>query len=285
MHPSIYLEHLTDGDIAALVDVSRTGDMAGLREFLAEDSERLRGLLASDALYDMLLGSGHEEALLRASPFLVFAVLISRAHADLGKAPFVQEWVAPSRRVPVFEVSRLQDFSQDLAHQLFLAELLASYTRVASGTHWVHTARGWRTHRYSELDVMRLVEMLDIVPESQQPGVLRRLGDLALFLTGVFPDFSGARVFRPTAIRQIENAIMDSPSESRLQRASESGAMAFLELIGSASYHRASVIAEQRSGTWGPLRDIAGGFGDARRMLNFVTDRYLFVFRDHWFTS
>jgi len=285
MEPNAYLEHLTDIDIALLVDVSKTVDTAGLHAFLDEDHNQLRDLLASDPVYDVLFGSGHHDALLRASPFMIFAVLISRAHADLKNTNFVDEWLGPARRVPVFEAASLQDFSGDLAHQLFLAEVLASYTRVASGTYWVHTPRGWKRRRYSELDLMRLIEMLDIVPESQQPSVLRRLGDLALFLTGVFPDFSGARVFRPTAIRRIESAIMDRPADGRLSQANESGAMAFLELIGSASYHRASVIAEQASGSGGTLRDMAGEFGRARRMLNFVTDRYLFQFRDQWFSS
>src|SRR5579872_67118 len=202
MDPRTYLEHLTDVDLSLLVEVTRTGDTPGLHEFLEEDGDRLRALLASDALYDVLFGSGTQEALLRASPFMIFAVLISRAHADLKDASFVDEWLGPSRRVPVFEVASLHDFSADMAHQLFLAEVLASYTRVASGTYWVHTPRGWQRRRYSELDLMRLIEMLDIVPEAQQPAVLRRLGDLALFLTGVFPDFSGARVFRPTAVHR-----------------------------------------------------------------------------------
>ena len=216
---------------------------------------------------------------------MIFAVLISRAHADLEGTSFVDEWLSPSRRVPVFEVASLQTFSGDMAHQLFLAEVLASYTRVASGTYWVHTPRGWQRRRYSELDLMRLIEMLDIVPESQQPAVLRRLGDLALFLTGVFPEFSGARVFRPSTVRRIENAIMEKPAEGRLSRASETGALAFLELIGSSSYFRASVLADQAAGSGGTLRAMAGEFGRARRMLNFVTDRYLFPFRDQWFAG
>jgi hypothetical protein len=286
MDARAYLEHLTDTDVAQLVEVSKTGDVSGLREFLDEDSSRLRGLLASDQLYDALFGSGHDEALLRASPFLIFAVLISRAHADLKQANFVDEWLGPARRVPVFEVEPLQVFSGDLTHQLFLAEVLASYTRVASGSFWVHTPRGWQRRRYSELDLMRLVEMLDIVPESQRPGVLRRLGDLTLFLTGVFPDFSGARMFRPIARRRLESAVMaDQAAPGKHADPADMGALDFLELIGSSSYRQASIAAEAAAGSSGALRDMAGGFGQARRVLNFVTDRYLFPFREQWFAA
>lgn len=281
-----YLEHLTDTDIALLVHVSHVGDREGLHEFLGESEDRLRGLLSSEALGDALFGSGDEESLLRASPFLIFAVLISRAHADLEQAQFVEEWLGPARRIPVFEVHALRSFSADLAHQLFLAELLTSYTRVASGSFWVHTARGWQRRRYSELDLMRLVEMLDIVPEGERPALLRRLGDLALFLTGVFPDFTGSRMFRPTARRRLQSAVMaEGGAEEGQRHPDDVSGLDFLELIGSASYRQASIATERLSGTAGTLRDMAGGFGQARRVLNFVTDRYLFPFREQWFPS
>ncbi|HZT97008.1 MAG TPA: hypothetical protein VFB34_09240 [Chloroflexota bacterium] len=279
MHPVAYLEHLTDPDIAFLVSVSRTGTAAGLREFLEENTDSLQGLLASDPVYEALFGAGHEEALLRASPFLVFAVLIVRAHAELRTTSFVQEWLGPARRVPLFEVATLRAFSADSAHQLFLAELLASYTRVVSGSFWVHTPRGWQRRRYSDLDLMRLVEMLNYVPDAERPVLLRRLGDLALFLSGVFPDFAGTHTFRPTQRRRLESAVNASESESE-----DRSELDFLEMIGSASYRQASIAAERQSGTSGTLREMAGGFGQARRVLNFVTDRYLYPFREQWFT-
>lgn len=279
-----YLEHLTDGDLDLLVDVAKTGDSEGLRQFLGEGANRLRDLLASEAIYDVLFGSRNEDSLLRASPFLIFAVLISRAHADLKQAQFVDEWLGPARRLPVFEVASLRSFSADLAHQLFLAEVLASYTRVASGAYWVHTSRGWQRRRYSELDPMRMIEMLDIVPDSQRPALLRRLGDLALFLTGVFPDSTGSRFLRPMARKKIEWAILAEVSpESKDRDNRELSGLDFLELIGSASYRQASIAAESTTGSSGALRDMAGGFGQARRVLNFVTDRYLFPFREGWF--
>ena len=82
----------------------------------------------------------------------------------------------------------LREFFAADGRRLFLTELLTSYTRVASGSTYVRTARGWRRRRFSELDPLRLASLLDAVPEAERPGIYRRLGDLALFLTGVFPD-------------------------------------------------------------------------------------------------
>src|SRR5439155_299122 len=79
-----------------------------------------------------------------------FAVLIHRAVRDLGAASFVEEWVSPRQRVPVFDVGGLREFSADPFRRFFLAELLASYTHVTSGSVLVQTSRGWRRRRFSE---------------------------------------------------------------------------------------------------------------------------------------
>ncbi len=71
--------------------------------------------------------------------------------------------------------------------RLFLAELLSSYTHVASGTVWAKSGGRWRRRRFSELDPVQLARLAEVVPDWERLAVYRRLGDLALFLTGVFP--------------------------------------------------------------------------------------------------
>src|SRR5690348_10230268 len=39
--------------------------------------------------------------------------------------------------------------------------------------------------------------LLEAVPQAERPGVYRRLGDVTLFLTGVFPDYAATRVLGP----------------------------------------------------------------------------------------
>ena len=82
-------------------------------------------------------------------------------------------------------------------HRLFLAELLAFLYHVASGSVMVATRRGLRRQRFSELDPVRLAGLLEVVSREERPGILRRMGDLALFLTGVFPDYVARRGFGP----------------------------------------------------------------------------------------
>src|SRR5918999_1748626 len=201
-----YLEHLSDRDLALLAEV------AGLREGSGESAvRRLRSepglveLALSDArTFERLFDDRRAgDTLLVASPFVVFSVGVHRAAADLQHATFVPDWVAPRQRVPVMDTDRLRDFVGDRLHRLFLAELLASYTKVASGALWVKGRKGWRRQRFSELDPVRLAALIDVVRSEERPGIYRRLGDLALFLTGVFPDHSSSQLLGRIDVQRL----------------------------------------------------------------------------------
>ena len=272
----LYLEHLSDADLALLATVE--GDSVDdLLARLRAAPDLLEGILARPALHERLFASGPEEALLQASAFLAFAVLVHRASLDLTDVPFVEEWIGPGRRVPMFEVAPLKDFASDLGRRLFLAELLASYTHVASGSMWVQTARGWHRRRFSELDPLRLLELAKALPERERPAIYRRLGDLSLFLTGVFPDYVGGRLLPLRARRRLQRLVPDVAMEGEVL-----GDISLLEQVGRRSY---LVAGRAASGHGAPaqLADLAEAFGPARRTLNFLTDRYLFPVRGRWF--
>src|SRR6202521_5162447 len=147
---SLYLEHLSDSDLALL---------SGVGEFHREvrrDPEEPEALIHNPAPFRTLFTAPGRDPLLRGSPFLLFAVLIHRVVRALGQASFVEEWVGPRQRVPVFDTGSLRDFGADPMRRFFLAQLLASYTKVASGSTLVKTSRGWRRRRFSELDPIRV---------------------------------------------------------------------------------------------------------------------------------
>jgi hypothetical protein len=278
-----YLEHLSDADLSLLSAASLDGESVDdLLTHLRTSPGYLDALLQSPRLYAALFGPGEEDAFLRATPFLVFATLVHRVAHDLAGLSFIDEWVGPGRRVPMFEVGNLREFAAHPVRRLFLAELLASYTHVASGSFWVQTSRGLRRRRFSELDPLRLIEMLDVVPDAERPSIYRRLGDLSLFLTGVFPDYAGGRLLAPTQRRRLARALPPDPGGSSTPGA-DTAALAglhLLEQLGSRSYRAASIATQ---GPGGILGDVSEGFGQARRMLNLLTDRYLFPYRDRWF--
>jgi hypothetical protein len=221
------------------------------------------------------------------SPFLAFAVLLAHMPSLLDGLAYVPEPVAGRRRVPVFEVEPLREFAGDALHRLFLADLLASYTHVASGAIWVKGRRGWRHRRFSELDPVQFAELILTVPPDQRLVLYRRLGDLALFLSGVFPDHIGAQTFPPVAVERLARAVAEG--EAAMSRRPESlaldaGTLDLLERLGRRSYRLAWEATGYRDmGFAGVLGDVTEHFRHARMILNLLTDRYLFQHREHWF--
>ena len=119
--------------------------------------------LGSPALEALVFGPAERaDVSLGVSPFLAFATAVHRTAAALETATFVEERWTPRVRIPVFDVAALRALLSDPARRYFLVELLASYTRVASGVTWTRTARGWRRRRFSELDPARFAELLGV---------------------------------------------------------------------------------------------------------------------------
>jgi hypothetical protein len=279
-----YLEHLSDADLALLATA------AGLpAERLRVDLAVVEPLLEDPRTFEAVFGApGRADPLLQASPFLVFALAIQRGAEDLRSAAFVGEWAGPRKRLPVFDAASLRDFLAAPARRLFLAELLASYVHVASGSVLVQTRRGWRRQRFSELDPVRLAALLDVVPADERVGIYRRLGDLALFLTGVFPDHTATRTFAPVyAERLLRHAGLEGAEArqagSMAEPALGSGGVALLERLGRRWYRLAYQSAPVRTAPLRVMDEVAERFGQARRILNLVTDSYLFPFRARWF--
>jgi hypothetical protein len=270
---SLYLEQLSDSDLELLASpADNRGDVR-------RDPTRLEAMIDNPVTFRLLFGVPGRDPLLRGTPFLIFAVLIHRVVRDLGQASFVEEWVGPRQRVPVFDTAGLKDFGADPLRRFFLVQLLASYTNVASGSMLVKTSRGWRRRRFSELDPMRLIELAELVPEPERPAVYRRLGDLSLFLTGIFPDYAAEGLVAERERRGLERALRPADRE---QAAGHDGIW-LLEQLGRRAYRIAQQGADRRAPMAAVLTEVSENFAAARRVLNFLTDRYLFPMRRQWF--
>jgi hypothetical protein len=236
-------------------------------------------MIDSPATFRQLFSVPGRDPLLRGTPFLIFAVLIHRVVRDLGQASFVEEWVGPRQRVPVFDTGSLKAFGADPMRRFFLIQLLASYTNVASGSMLVKTDRGWRRRRFSELDPLRLIELAELVPEPERPSVYRRLGDLTLFWSGIFPDYAAERLVADRDRGSLERALGAADREQAEGR----DGIWLLEQLGRRAYRIAQQGADHRAAMAGVLADVSENFATARRVLNFLTDRYLYPMRRQWF--
>jgi hypothetical protein len=303
---SEYAGHLTDADLGLLASVAgETGpavDASTLRSDpaallrLLEDPGAFRAVLGGTVLGDTVLGGtvlgdtvlGGPGEPVPASPFLVFAVSVQRAAAELASAGHVPERTGPRQRVPLFDAPALRDFLAAPARRLFLAELLASFTRVASGSYRARVGGRMRTRRFSELDPVRLAGLLEAVPRAERPGVYRRLGDVTLFLTGVFPDYATAHALGPVnAARLLRAAQLPAAHLSATQQDRLAGppGLEFWEHLGARWYRAARDLAPVATARITVVGEVADRFRQARRVLNHVTDQYLFPSGNPWFAQ
>jgi hypothetical protein len=277
-----YLEHLTDNDLVLLARVAGQSSPARVAGAIREDRHFLNRLLREPPLYDLLFGRG-ADVFARASPFLTFAVLTHRGALELARTPFVEEWIGPGRRVPSFAVDDLRSFLDDEARRLYLSALLASFTRVASGSVWVQSARGWKRKRFSDLDPIRLLELLHELPEPHRAPVYHRLGDLMLFLTGVFPDYAAGRALGAARRHLQRHPLLRDDRMDSGWSLETSGDISLLEQVGSRSY-RLALDTTGHAQSPQVLADLSERFSVARRLLNFLTGSYLFPNREQWYS-
>ncbi|MGH3216543.1 MAG: hypothetical protein ACRDL9_18450 [Trebonia sp.] len=292
MEVSAYADYLTQADLRLLARA--VGASAAAVADLAGDAAAIEGLLADPRVFSAVFGtpspaSATPETLVFASPFLAFGVAVHRAVADLAAMDYLPERSGLRQRVPVFDTPELRDFLGSAERRLFLAELLASFTRVASGRYRVPSRWGSgpgsapgqgagsggrsRTRRFSELDPVKLAGLIDVVPEESRPGIYRRLGDVSLFLAGVFPDYSAMHAFGPADVsRLLRSARVPAGDRDGLAAAP---ALDLLEYLGARWYRAALATAPVRTARLDVVGEVAERFRQARRVLNHLADRYL----------
>jgi hypothetical protein len=270
-----YAEHLTAADLRLLSTVANPARDG--------DPPAIEGLLADPRVFEAVFGPAAVAAgqAVLVSPFLAFGVAVHRAVADLSHLDYLPERSGLRQRVPVFDTPQLRDFLDSAARRLFLAELLASFTRVASGRYRVRSGGRSRTRRFSELDPVRLAGMLEQVPEESRPGIYRRLGDVSLFLAGVFPDYAAGSALGPLDAARLLRAARVPSAE--LDELAAAPALDLLEYLGARWYRAALATAPVRTANLAVVGEVATRFRQARRILNHLADRYLLSPDTPWF--
>lgn len=264
---ALLLEMLTDADLRFALRAAGIGSEArqgAVARSLAQDPAMLDALLDDARLYPAV--AADPNILLRVTPYFYFSVLMRRAQRELRGRSFTAEWLGPRRRVPVFDAPRVAAVLEDRERLHYLTELLASFVALRRGRRSeappAERAPGApgarrRPRRPQELDLEGLRRQRDRAPAADQFALGRRLGDVALFLAGVFPDSaSGA----PELEAWEEESIH--------------------------AYRRAARDPLARTcGLEETLEALAAELHPARKALNFVADRFLNPLRYNWFVA
>jgi len=251
---------LTDGEITSLAAACGE-DVDDLADELARRPWAINDLLSEPDLVDSVLATGSLAD--SPTPFVLFAVLTRKAADDLLTSTYVNDWIGPRSRLPVFDVEPMQEFVTAPGRVLFMARLLTSMVEPSSAPVPASGCNPWD-----------LVDWLSAVSEDERLHVLRRVGDLSLYIAGVHADAIGSGVLSPEKAEKVGTALgMTSDEILDLSDAgSSSPGLDALEKVGARSYQEARRGA---ASTPPVVSDIAERIHSARRFLTHLADSYL----------
>lgn len=253
-----YVDQLTDRDLEILAARRQSGGTAELRQQLASRPWMLADLASDAELLDDLLDP--RSRLEDCSPFLIFAAAVYRSAFELRAAGWVSEWTGPRQRLPVLSVQPLCEFLEAPARGLFLATLLAGFVKS------------------NQLDPRPIAALVSGAGPSRQV-LLRRLGDLALFLAGVLPDHTGSHPLAPRDADLLgESAGLRAGEVLSLLAHPSAAGLEPMEVLG-ARWYRLAFEAGDPSPV---VADVANRFSAGRRVLTHLSDRYLWKINPSW---
>lgn len=261
-----YVDRLSERDIATLATASGI-TTTQLSDDLHHRPWSTPDLFSTETVFDMVMTRADHPAQV-VSPFLLFSVLVNRAAGELRSATYLNEWAGVKTRLPVFDIEPVHDYLTDPGRLFFLADLLTNF--VVPGQLPVPVD--------DPFDLVGVAAWLDAVSGGNRTAIFRWLGDIALFMSGVFPDHTGSKWIAPPDAEKLGNTVgLESAEILDLSDALGLSGLDAYETLGSKWYSAAA--ESERSPI---VADVAYRFRDARRVLNHVTDRFLHELDPGW---
>ena len=244
------------------------GTAATLPEHFRARPDLLEVMLEDDRLVDRLLGD--EQALLRVSPRLVFSVLLRRVVRDLHQKPYTVERNA-DETIAVFDATQVRRFIAEPAIWQYLVSMLTSFVRNESVTVLVRRRDHYVRRRFNTSSLEDMIDLSGLadrlsppVADDTVPWIFRRIGDIALFQSGIFPRSLGWTA-RPGRERAVPRTMASYEEHGRR----------FYRLAAT----RTRALAGRQEGEIGDpghvLEALAEEFTAARKSLELLADRYL----------
>jgi hypothetical protein len=258
-----------EGDILFMVETlfPQRSDKQHLVEIVKDDEGFVEAMLGDAKLFDRVMGE--DSILLQITPKLFFSVVLQRARADLRQVSFTME-LRSGQKIPVFDTDQVVELLSDRTVCDYLAGMLASFTRVQGFTWPVRVRKGlWYKHRFSDLDIDSLIRLCQAIEEPQRFSFYRRIADVCLFITGMFPEHVQDKGHWPpgqSGRRRRERDLEDYEEEGR-------------QFYTLAAEHEMAAIMQLSQ----VLDTLAEGFTLAEKPLKFVSEHYLLARKDTLF--
>ncbi|MCX8108860.1 MAG: hypothetical protein N3G20_08650, partial [Verrucomicrobiae bacterium] len=205
----------SESDLKFIVEtlVSDRAGHAKIIETVRDKEDLLEPMLNDPALAQRLLNE--EEIFVRVSPYLMFSILLRRVRADLEGRDFVLEVEESGKRIPIFQARAVVRLLKDPMTLEYLAEMLCSFVRTNTAVLYWKERGTWRKRKISDISLDDMITLCQLVEPEFRPRIYKRIGDIALFLTGIYPDHAGVWVRRPRTFTRGERSIADYEQEGR----------------------------------------------------------------------
>lgn len=254
--------HLTEADLKFIVETvaTRRRDHDHIIALVRDKDDLLEPMLDDPKLAERLVND--PAAFVHVSPGLLFAVLLRRIRSELEHEPFVRQPDAAGKTVPVFVTAELVQLLGDADLRDYLAEMLGSFARTHTRLlHWQERGR-WRKRGFNDADMDDLLALCALVEPPFKPRLYKRIADLALFLTGIYPEQASFFVRR----RRSQNWRLTPDYEREGRR-----------------FY--SLAAQEPQPPWSAsvFEALAEKFALAREALNALSARYLQPLREQYF--
>jgi hypothetical protein len=268
-------QRFTDEDLRFVAETTGAGRAAAEEApaRLRERHDLLDVMLEDDRLVDRLLGD--EQALVRVSPRLVFTVLLRRVVRDLHQKPYTVERSA-DETVAVFDATQVRRFIAEPEIWNYLVSMLTSFIRNESVTVLVRRREHYVRRRFNTSSLEDMIDLSGLAGEDAVPWIFRRIGDIALFQSGVFPLSLRPSAARGARARAIPPTLATYEEHGRR----------FYRLAASRAADLPSPIGGTGTSGGGQgrvLEALAEEFPAARKSLELLSDRYLRWSPIRWF--
>jgi hypothetical protein len=217
----------------------------------------------NDALLERVASMEEERLLLTISPRLLFEMFLRRSRKVLSHGSYLLERVG-RQKVPVFDAPEVGDFLSRKGIIPYLADMLVSFAKIESFTLITGVRDGvWQKLKLNTMDIDSLIRFCSAVNDDGSCfPFYKRIADVCLFITGIFPEFVPIDAHPARALRPI----------GRRQRSA-----AEYERVGKEYYERAAALpAAKAADLDNVMKELAGCFRSARKSLNFLTDILIF---------
>jgi hypothetical protein len=256
---------LSQQDLAFLANTAspEVRDKLRLQQIIREDIDFRNKYVSDEKVFRSVIED--DEALLKISPTLYFEILLRKACRDLSAARYTLEKTL-TMSIPVFDTDDLAALMSDDSLLIYMADMLASFTRIESYAVTFRIRKGfWRKIRFNDLDIRSLMSFCDIVDEFYRFGLYKRIADICLFMLGLFPEFV-TRNYRYPLSGQPRPASGANPRINPEEYETE----------GRRFYRLAAEHSAARElGVEDVLLTLHENFQKAKKPLNFIAEHYL----------